>query len=141
MIDKNKLHEDLCLKLHEIYVLKNHDYGDSFHKTFETEGFAAARIRLTDKLNRFNNLSRGTKIMVDNESMKDTLLDLANYALLTILEIEANGDGNNEKTDEINQTDQGILDESLLNAFGDKNCVKNVIREFLQTCDMKDFIG
>jgi hypothetical protein len=50
---------------------------------------AMARIRLSDKLNRFKRLSRpDTRQMVNDESVKDTLLDLANYALMTILEME-----------------------------------------------------
>lgn len=51
-----------------------------------------ARIRLSDKLNRFKTLSRNPNIDKADESLTDTLLDLANYALMTILEIrEATG--------------------------------------------------
>jgi len=80
-------HGQLCDMLNDIYVKKNHDYGDSFHKTFLEEGMAMPRIRLSDKLNRFKQLSK-TEQMVHNESIIDTLMDLANYALMTILEIE-----------------------------------------------------
>ena len=45
-------HSDLCDLLNEIYIKKNHDYGDSFAKTFKEEGFAMARIRLSDKIGR-----------------------------------------------------------------------------------------
>jgi hypothetical protein len=79
----------LCESLNALYERKNHDYGDSFHETFVEEGMAMARIRLSDKLNRFKKLSRpDTRQMVNDESVKDTLLDLANYALMTILEME-----------------------------------------------------
>lgn len=48
-----------------------------------------ARIRLSDKLNRFKKLShRPESQLVKDESIKDTLLDLANYALMTVLEME-----------------------------------------------------
>lgn len=80
-------HKQLCLMLNETYEQKNHDYGDSFHQTFAEEGFAMARIRLSDKLNRFKTLSHGNEYLVKGESMVDTLMDLANYALMTVLEI------------------------------------------------------
>ena len=81
-------HLQLCKILNEVYNRKNHDYGDSFHQTFLEEGFAMARIRLTDKLNRFKALTRtNEKQKVTDESLTDTLMDLANYALMTILEM------------------------------------------------------
>ena len=85
---KVERHRNLCLELNKIYEAKNHDYGDSFHQTYLEEGFAMARIRLSDKLNRFKSLSKGSNQEVKDESMIDTLMDLANYALMTILEIE-----------------------------------------------------
>ena len=85
---KAERHKKLCQLLNEIYVKKNHDYGDSFHLTYQEEGMAMPRIRLTDKLNRFKALSRKAVRQVDDESLSDTLLDLANYALMTILELE-----------------------------------------------------
>ena len=85
---KTERHLQLCKILNEVYNRKNHDYGDSFHQTFMEEGFAMARIRLTDKLNRFKALTRtNEKQKVTDESLTDTLMDLANYALMTILEI------------------------------------------------------
>lgn len=48
---------------------------------------AMPRIRLGDKLNRFKTLSRKEQL-VDDENIKDTLIDLANYAIMTVLEIE-----------------------------------------------------
>ena len=89
MTDKVVIHKRLCLLLNSINEKKNHDYGDSFHKTFVEEGMAMARIRLDDKLNRFKTLSRkGAEQQVSDESIKDTLLDLANYAIMTVLEME-----------------------------------------------------
>ena len=85
---KTEQHLQLCKILNEVYNRKNHDYGDSFHQTFLEEGFAMARIRLTDKLNRFKALTRTNEPKkVTDESLTDTLMDLANYALMTILEI------------------------------------------------------
>ena len=87
---KLEKHMALCNELHDLYSRKNRDYGDSFHETFLEEGFAMPRIRLTDKLNRFKNLTKTLTegAAVVDESVRDTLIDLANYALMTILEME-----------------------------------------------------
>lgn len=84
---KLERHAELCEYLKGLYAQKNHDYGDSFHLTYLEEGMAMPRIRLSDKFNRFKTLSRKEQL-VNDESIKDTLFDLANYALMTILEIE-----------------------------------------------------
>lgn len=84
-----QLHGMICKELTDLYERKNHDYGDSFHQTFIEEGFAMSRIRLSDKLNRFKSLTFGaTDQMVKDESIRDTLIDLANYAIMTIMEID-----------------------------------------------------
>ena len=88
MSNKVERHEKICEELNALYEKKNHDYGDSFHISFLEEGMAMPRIRLGDKLNRFKNLSRSNKQEVTDESIRDTLIDLANYAIMTILEME-----------------------------------------------------
>lgn len=88
MSSKIEKHLKICNELNALYAKKNHDYGDSFHLSFTEEGMAMARIRLGDKLNRFKTLSRSTTQEVKDESLRDTLIDLANYAIMTILEME-----------------------------------------------------
>lgn len=95
-MSKVKRHELLCLRLNEIYAKKNHDYGDSFHQTFVEEGMAMARIRLGDKFNRFKTLSRNQDQKVPDESIRDTLLDLANYAIMTVLEMDIKENDQND---------------------------------------------
>lgn len=90
-MNKVERHWALCQELNSIYDRKNADYGDSFGKTFEEEGFAMSRIRLSDKLNRFKTLSKGADQKVNDESIRDTLMDLANYALMTVLEMDIRG--------------------------------------------------
>lgn len=86
--DKVQQHKIICAELTDLYERKNHDYGDSFHTTFEEEGMAMVRIRLSDKLNRLKSLTRdGEHQMVADESIRDTLMDLANYAIMTVIEM------------------------------------------------------
>ena len=83
-----KRHYDIVMGLNELYAKKNADYGDSFHDTYVEEGMAMARIRLSDKLNRFKSLTKSGNQQVNDESVRDTLLDLANYAIMTVIEMD-----------------------------------------------------
>ena len=85
-------HAKICDEINELYAKKNHDYGDSFGQSYREEGMAMARIRLGDKFNRFKTLSRNNEQMVNDESIRDTLIDLANYAIMTVLEMECEHD-------------------------------------------------
>ena len=50
------MHKKICDELTELYRKKNHDYGDSFHKSFEEFGLTMAAIRINDKVNRIKTL-------------------------------------------------------------------------------------
>lgn len=65
----------------ELYAKKNHDYGDSFSKGCDDIGEAYAIGRLYDKTNRLVTLSK-TNSEVKDESIEDTLRDLACYSLM-----------------------------------------------------------
>lgn len=86
--DKQRIdeHEYLCDEIHELYLLKNADYGDSFRKVRE-EIPNAILVRLSDKLNRLKKLMQNPEQQqIKEESIDDTLMDLANYALLELVE-------------------------------------------------------
>lgn len=87
-MNKVQRHKELCKQLNKIYEAKNNDYGDSFSGTYKKLGIASALVRITDKYNRLMSLASGKKQKVNDESLRDTLLDLSNYCLLTILEID-----------------------------------------------------
>lgn len=91
-LSKVQRHAEICKEINNLYERKNHDYGDSFHQTFVEEGMAMARIRLGDKFSRFKTLSRGGEQKVNDESIRDTLIDLANYAIMTVVEMEVADD-------------------------------------------------
>lgn len=86
-------HKRVCDELNALYDRKNRDYGDSFAKSFAEEGMAMVRIRLGDKLNRFKQLTKHPdEQQVNDESIRDTLIDLANYAIMTVLELDHSDD-------------------------------------------------
>lgn len=85
--NKVRHHASICEELNEIYARKNHDYGDSFGKGYAEYGMVMAVIRLEDKLNRLKSLIKAESLVKD-ESTNDTLMDLANYAIMTVIERE-----------------------------------------------------
>lgn len=96
MVEKIKLHDDLCHELHEIYIRKNNAYGDSFGQTYQKLGIISAVTRITDKYNRLVTLVTNPKIDSGDESIQDTLIDMANYCLMTVMEIKKESDIRNE---------------------------------------------
>lgn len=87
-MDKYKRHWEICETLNETYVNKNKAYGDSFGVTFQELGIISALTRMTDKWNRIKALAKGTENKVKDEAIEDTLLDLANYCIMTVIELE-----------------------------------------------------
>lgn len=71
------------------FVAKNSDYGNSFEQSCDTFGTVAAVVRMNDKMNRINTLYNNTKIARVDEKLEDTLLDLANYCILTVMYIKS----------------------------------------------------
>lgn len=89
-MDKVKTHKTICDGLNKIYAEKNHDYGDSFGQTFDKLGIISAVTRITDKYNRLVSLCTKSdeERKVKDESITDTLLDMANYCIMTVIELQ-----------------------------------------------------
>lgn len=82
---------DILDRMREIHAAKSHDYagGTEFGNFNEAErvgvsGSLGAFIRLQDKYTRCCNLLNGTKARVKEETIEDTLIDLANYAIIVL---------------------------------------------------------
>ena len=88
-MNKIEKHKEICNKLNTLYEAKNKDYGDSFGKSYKEYGLTMSCIRLEDKLNRLKSLNFNKSIKVKDESIEDTLMDLANYAIMTLIELES----------------------------------------------------
>lgn len=85
--DKFELFKSICKDMLETYKAKNADYGDSFKKLFEKYGMTYPIIHMQEKLNRIEAL-QAKNHEVKGETYLDSLKDLANYAILTLIEIE-----------------------------------------------------
>lgn len=82
-----KAFRDITNKMYDTFKQKNTDYGNSFHKIFKECGMTYAYGHMAEKLERVKSLMND-EAKVKGESMKDSLYDLANYAILTIMELE-----------------------------------------------------
>ena len=85
--EKVNAFEDVTIALRNLYDAKNRDYGDSFGQSFEKWGLPMSCIRLGDKLNRLESFAQKKDMLVTDESVEDTLKDLANYAIMTLVEL------------------------------------------------------
>ena len=65
----------------ELFKKKNTDYGDAF----ATYGPIGVIVRIGDKIQRLSSVSKTGIQLVDNENLRDTLLDLHNYSAMAIM--------------------------------------------------------
>lgn len=88
---------DILERMAAIHKAKNSDYGNSYELSARLLGRPVVEgllHRMSDKLARACKLAQGQAAQVQDEALTDTLLDLANYAVLAILALEApQGDG------------------------------------------------
>ena len=90
-MDRIERHLEIVTELNKLYAEKNHDYGNSFGETYQKLGIISALTRISDKYNRLVSLATKPEEerKVKNESIQDTLLDLSNYCIMTVIEMEA----------------------------------------------------
>lgn len=70
--------------LAKILQAKNVAYGDSFTKSVDDYGLKVIGIRLSDKYNRVKHLVNSGELKENDESLEDTLLDMAGYSILSL---------------------------------------------------------
>ncbi|WP_138343055.1 nucleotide modification associated domain-containing protein [Intestinibacter bartlettii] len=90
MEDKKVTFETIINECIEIYKKKNSDYGNSATKTYEQFGDISYATRINDKINRINSLIITNKQEIKDESIDDTIMDLANYAILWLVDRKNN---------------------------------------------------
>ena len=81
MVDRMIQLKTIQQEAFELFVQKNKDYGDAFAKY----GIVGVMMRIQDKLSRIMSITDNNIAMVKNESLRDTLLDLHNYAAMGIM--------------------------------------------------------
>ncbi len=82
----------------ELFLQKNTDYGDAF----ANYGPIGVLVRLGDKIQRLQHISKSNVTLVKTESLRDTLIDLHNYAAMAVMLLD-------ENPEKINQPPQIVL--------------------------------
>ena len=116
-MDNVKQHESLLRQIHDTYIKKNHDYGDSFSRSFKKYGLVAAMVRMEDKWNRLDNMASGAEQKVADETIRDTLLDLAGYCIMTTMELDKQKNIENQKA----------FEEQVRNIYASDNVITGVL--------------
>ena len=82
--DKVEAFTSIVKEMTELYAKKNHDYGNSFDEGCDKIGTGYPLGRLLDKMNRLIACMGKEDKMQINESIEDTLKDLACYSVMTL---------------------------------------------------------
>lgn len=87
-VDSRHPFQAITDNMFKTYCKKNKDYGNSFDQSLDKWGLNVAAIRLGDKLNRFESYVKNGSFKVKDEGVRDTLADLATYAIMTIMYLD-----------------------------------------------------
>ncbi len=69
----------------ELFKRKNADYGNAFEKY----GTIGVLVRIGDKIMRAQSITSRSVVLVSDEKLRDTLVDLQNYAALSVALLDA----------------------------------------------------
>lgn len=80
--------EEIALSLSDLYSKKNPVYGNSFERSLKKYGKISGLTRISDKFNRLEKIITNPDIETNDESLEDTLLDLASYCIMMKMALE-----------------------------------------------------
>jgi hypothetical protein len=81
MSDRPKQLTKVQHEAYQLFLQKNTDYGDAFAKY----GPIGVLVRIGDKIQRLQHISKTAITLVKSESLRDTLIDLHNYAAMAVI--------------------------------------------------------
>jgi len=86
MTDRVKQLDIIQLEARTLFVNKNKDYGDAF----ATYGPVGVLVRIGDKIQRLQSINKTGITLVEDEKLRDTLIDLHNYAAMAVMLMDEN---------------------------------------------------
>jgi len=98
-MDRVKQLEIVQNKCLEMFKKKNQDYGDAFAKF----GVIGILMRIEDKIQRSLSITKNGVNLVDDEGIRDTLMDLHNYAAMGVMLLDENENNKDEKGEKTKQ--------------------------------------
>ena len=99
--DLLELHDSLTKEAKELMQRKNHDYSGGENKELPFLNFSRVEsmgitttekgflVRMTDKMSRLSTFCKEGSFKVDDENLKDTILDIVNYSILLYAYVES----------------------------------------------------
>ncbi len=86
-MDRMDLFKQITDEMYDLCKRKNADYGSSVTETYKDFGLVSFLVRMQDKMHRLKTLSK-QDALVQDEKIEDTLIDLANYSILALIELK-----------------------------------------------------
>ena len=83
----------------ELFSKKNQDYGDAF----ATYGTIGVLVRLGDKIHRLQSITSKGINLIEDEKLRDTLIDLHNYAGMAVMLMDEKDKNKDENKDVVNE--------------------------------------
>ncbi|KAB7198371.1 nucleotide modification associated domain-containing protein [Clostridium beijerinckii] len=93
--------KEISNEIAELLEKKNKDYGNSFDKTVEEYGATAYLLRIEDKISRLKSITKNKEILVTDESMEDTIKDIAGYSILMLNYLQAKQEARKPRINEV----------------------------------------
>jgi len=94
-----KVVKNILQKMFDTFAIKNKKYGCSFEVSVDKYGIIAALTRISDKFNRIENLILHNDEGTDDETVMDTLIDMANYCVMTAAYMKGTKEENGENNE------------------------------------------
>jgi len=91
-MERTDQYDSVNREARDLFQKKNHDYGDAFAE----HGTVGVLVRIGDKLKRLVRVTRNGVNLVDDESLRDTLVDLHNYAAMAVMLMDESSSGTGE---------------------------------------------
>ena len=108
---KIQKHNKICTDIHNMYIKKNSDYGDSVGELYRRLGDISFLTRISDKYNRLMNLMTKENPEQHFESIEDTIQDMANYCIIWLMEME-------------------VLQEDIEAAYIENNKIEEIVQPY-----------
>ena len=111
MAKREEQYKSIHLEAFNLFKQKNADYGDAF----ATYGPVGVLVRMGDKISRLQSITKSGIVLTNNESLRDTLIDLHNYSAMAIMLLDEKNDtkkGTNKKVPEQQNLDTNITNYS-----------------------------
>lgn len=128
MDKKIATHDRICAEIHEMYRKKNADYGDSVGELYKKLGDVSFLTRISDKYHRLMNLMTDydgyMKKEINYESVDDTIMDLANYCIIWLMERELKKEDTNEEDIDEEEESNEVTFENI--AYNLKNLIQKL---------------